>query len=93
MGVTSLYQRSLTNFVNTMTNFLSLEHGHLIFRCLRHRLFSLEQSLHVPHSLLLVDSFSAFLSLKFFKSDYILRYLHFCSLINIQFSDQLVSSS
>ena len=93
LGVISLYQRSLTNFVSFFTKLLSFDMDHFLSRSLYHRFHYLEYVANIPHSILLVEDYSSFIKLKVFKHDFIFRFLYYCSLFNIRFSNSLVTSS
>src|SRR5262249_22471758 len=54
---------------------------------LLHRLYSLQLTIHIPFSPLLISQFSPFVKLPAYRLDSLFRMLHFASIIGIRFAE------
>src|ERR1043165_6416860 len=92
LNFTSLFQRHLTNHINSLTNIFSMDNSSTVFCTISHRLMTIQKDINIPYSPLLLSDFSCFLKTNCFKTDYIFRLLFFSHVFGISFAQPLPAS-
>jgi hypothetical protein len=85
LGLTNLHQRLITNHATVIHKIIKADDSFPSKLLFLHRMYSLQQSLHIPYSPLFINNFSPFSRMQIFKTDFILKLLSFTSELGIHF--------
>jgi len=85
LGIFNLFHRLVSSHANRLYSIFQLDSSHILSGLLSHRIYSIQQSLFLPHSPMAIPEFSPFMECKATSNDLIFRTIAFASKFGLRF--------